>query len=249
MLVKKIIKVVLLLLGAVYILLQGLAKEVEGAILSAIILMLLTWLYASWTKHRSKFFLSFLVTFTIAQVLNAISWYTPEVPLDKTDYFYYVINMLYIVAYALLILKTIKQLNLKTIFSELTIPIVVLVVLDVFCVTLISGTTEGSFSYYQYVLEYAYNAFVMALLSFALIDYMYRNNSKSMLFLIGTIFIAFSEIIQLAYFYILTDDSLGFVYSFFLVVAFFFLYLQSQHKVTDPIPAYVDEPIEVENLQ
>ncbi|WP_178988082.1 hypothetical protein [Winogradskyella schleiferi] len=245
MLVNKILKVVLLLLGVVYILLQGFALEVEGAALSALMLVMLTWLYIGWTKHKSKLFLLFLITFSLAQILSYIAWFVPEIEEGQIDYLYYAANILYIISYAVLIFKMLKQLNLKTVFSELTIPIIVLIVLDVFCVSLISNTTEGKFSYYQYGLEYTYNAVIMTLLSLALINYMYRNNNKSMLFLIGAIFMVFSEIIQLAYFYILPDDSLGFVYSILLVVAFVFFYMQSQHKVTDPVEAYSDEPLEV----
>jgi hypothetical protein len=49
-----------------------------------------------------------------------------------------------------------------------------------------------------------------------------------MLFLIGTIFIVFSEIIQLAYFYVLESNDLSATYATFLVMAFLFFYLQSQ---------------------
>ncbi|WP_179007751.1 hypothetical protein [Winogradskyella forsetii] len=245
MLVSKILKVVLLLLGIVYVVLQGLALEVEGAVLSAVLLVLLTWLYISWTKHKSKLFFLFLITFSLGQIVSAIAWFMPDIKEGQIDYLYYAANILYIISYAVLIFKMLKQLNLKAVFSELTIPIIVLVVLDVFCVSLISNTTENMFSYYQYALEYTYNAVIMTLLSLALIDYMYRNNNKSMLFLIGSIFMVFSEIIQLAYFYVLSDDSLGFVYSILLVVAFVFFYMQSQYKVTDPVEPYADEPLEV----
>jgi len=246
MLIKKIIKVVLLLLGGIYVLLQGFALEVEGDTVGAISFILLTWLYVGWTKHKSKLFLLFLVVFTMAQILGYIAWYGPELKEGQTDYLYYISNILSIASYGLLIIKMLLQLNLKTVFSELAIPVIVLVVLDVFCVSLISSTTESSFNYYEYALEFTYNSVIMALLSMALINYMYRNNNKSMLFLIGSIFIVFSEIMQLAYFYILSDDnSLGYVYSFFLVVAFVFYYMQSQHIVTDPTPAYSDDCIEV----
>ena len=61
-----------------------------------------------------------------------------------------------------------------------------------------------------------------------------------MLFLLGSICVVFSEIIQLAYYYILNDKNLGFIYSFFLVVAFIFFYLQSQINHTGPQPSYLD---------
>ncbi len=240
MLVKKILKVMLLLLALFFILFQTLSFEIEGALLGAILLVLLTFLYVGWTEHVSKLFLLFLVFFTIGQVVSVVSWYIPEVGLDKVDGVYFGINVLYIIAYLFLIIKIISNMNLRKVFSKLTFPIIILVILDIFCVTLISNTTEYVFNVYEYTLEFTYNGIVMALLSFALINYMYRNTSKSMLFLIGSIFIVFSEIIQLVYYYILKDENLGFVYSLFFVVAFIFFYIQSQHKLSDPLDEYTD---------
>ena len=94
MLVNKIFKVVLLLLGGVYILLQGFAKEVEAAVLSAILFLLLTWFYSNKSAYRSKLFSSFLVVFTIAQVLSAIAWLTPKVLENEIDYLYYITNII-----------------------------------------------------------------------------------------------------------------------------------------------------------
>jgi len=246
MLVNKIIKIVLLLLSGVYIILQGLALEYEGTAVGALLLILLTWLYIGSVECKSKMFFWFLVTFTASQVLCYFALYAPEIENEDIDYYYYVANILYVLAYVFLIIKIFIKLDFKKVFSELTVPIIILVVLDVFCVSIIMDTTESVLSSYEYVLEYIYNAVIMILLSFALINYMYRNNNKSMLFLIGSIFIFFSEIIQLAYFYILEDDNkLGFVYSSFLVVAFVFFYLQSRIKVTEPLAAYSDDSLEV----
>lgn len=242
----KIIKVVLLLLSGLYIVLQAIDLEVEATILGAVILIMLMVLYVGWTPHKSRLFFLFLLSFTIAQVISYfyISGLTPRVFEGEIDFIYYSGNLFYMLSYIFLIIKMIRQLNFRKVFKELAIPILILVILDVFCVTLITKTTEGVFSNYEYALEYAYNALVMILLSLALVNYMYRNNNKSVLFLIGTIFIFFSEIIQLAYFYVLSDNTLRFVYSFFLVVAFSFFYVQSQYPVTEPIPVYTDEPLE-----
>jgi len=245
MLVHRILKIIILLLGSVYILLQSLALEVEGDAVGALAFVLLTYLYLGWTEDKSKLFSSFLLLFTSAHIISFIIWFMPMVEDGEPDYLYYVANILCILSYTLLIIKMFIHFNLKAVLSQLTVPIVILVILDVFCVTLISSTTEGAFSYYEYILEYFYNAVIMMLLSIALINYMYRNNNKSMLFLIGAIFMVFSEIIQLAYFYILDINILGFVYSTFLVVAFSFFYIQSQHPVTDPVPEYSDEDLDV----
>ncbi|MBU2930053.1 hypothetical protein [Winogradskyella psychrotolerans] len=247
MLVNKILKVVLVLLGISYVLLQGFALQIEGDAVSAVAFVLLIWLYMGWTKRKSKLFILFLVVFAVAQVLGFLACFRTPVPEGQIDYLYFLTNILSIVSYTVLIVKLFIQLNFKKVLSQLTVPIIILVILDIFCVTLISSTTKSSFTYYEYALEFTYNAVVMILLSFALINYMYRNNYKSMLFLLGSIFIVFSEIIQLAYYYILidgTNSNLGYIYSFFLVVAFIFYYLQSQHAVSEPIPAYTDDPID-----
>jgi len=244
MLVNKILKVVLLLLAGAYIVLQGFAVEVKGAALSAISLGLLTFLYYKWTKDKSEYFFLFLVVFTLADILGLAAYYRVPILSGNIDYLYYTANILYMLSYIFLIVKILKGFNFRKVFYELSIPIIILVVLDVFCVTLVTATAEKEFTYYQYILEFTYNTVIMVLLSVALINYMYRNDKKSMLFLLGSIFIVFSEIIQLAYYYVLEDNNLSLIYSIFLVVAFLFFYLQSQTAFTGPIPEYKDDELE-----
>lgn len=242
MLINRSLKVVLLLLGGIFIMLQGLAFETEGAAVSALMLTILTLVYYKWTDSRSKLFFWFLVVYTLALVLSYSAYFVEPAERDEIDYFYYGANILYIIAYIFLIIRITSELDFKKVISQLTIPLIILLSLDVFCVVLVTDTTKAALDISQYILEFIYNAVIMALLSVALINYMYRNDNKSMLILIGSICIVFSEIIQLAYYYILEDDrSLGFIYSFFLVIAFLFFYLQSQVEFTGPIPEYVDE--------
>jgi hypothetical protein len=245
MLINKILKVVLLLLGGSFVALQGFAFEVEAAAVSSVTLILLTVLYCRWTTNKTKYFFWFLVTFTLSHALSFASYYFIDIRVGQVDYVYYIANLLYILAYVFLILKIVTILDLKVVFSELLIPIIVLIILDIFCVYIVSGTTENVLEIYEYALEFLYNTVVMALLSVSLINYMYRNDNKSMLLLLGSICIVFSEIIQLAYYYILLEDStLGFTYSFFLVMAFLFFYLQSQGEFTGPEPEYLEENLE-----
>jgi hypothetical protein len=245
MIINKILKVVLLLLGGIFIILQGFAYEVKGAAVSAFTLLLFTIFYYRLTKSITKYFFWFLVLFTIAQLLSYAAYYT-VIDYEQMDYYYYGANSLYILAYVLLIIKMLRGFDLKTVFLEFPIPLVILVALDIFCVSIVTDTTENVLSIYEYSLEFGYNTVIMSLLSVALINYMYRNDNKSMLFLIGSICIVFSEIIQLAYHYILPDDStLGSTYSFFLVMAFVFFYLQSQVEYTGPEPEFIDEQLEV----
>ncbi|NNE31368.1 MAG: hypothetical protein HKN40_03260 [Winogradskyella sp.] len=241
MLVNNIFKVVLLLLSAAFIALEGLEYQLEAAAVSSFILILLTVFYSRWTEKKSIYFIGFLVTFTIAHALSYMSWYTPVVGSGQTDYIYYLVNILYILAYVFLITRCLIELSFKEIFTQLPVPIVILVILDVFCVILVTDTAQNALNFYEYTLEFFYNTVIMTLLSVAVINYLYRNDNKSMLLLIGSICIVFSEVIQLAYYYILQDNNLGLIYSFFLVIAFLFFYLQSQLVFTGPEPAFTDE--------
>ena len=241
MITNKILKVVLLLLGGIFIVLQSFAYEVEGAAIRSLLLLLLTFLYYRWTENISNLFFWFLAVFTIAEILGFSSYYYPIIPEGEIDYYYFGANILYITAYLLLIIKVLTMLDFKKVFLEHSIPILILVVLDIFCVNIVSETTEYVFTKSEYYLEYVYNVVIMTLLSVALINYMYRNDNKSMLFLLACIFTVFSEIFQLAYYYIMEENNLGFTYSFFMVGAFLFFYLQSQLKFTGPIPEYTDE--------
>jgi hypothetical protein len=243
--VNKVIKVLFVLLGGVFIILQGGGFEVEGAAISALLLLLLSLFYSRTTERKSKFFFWFLATFTLAHAFNCLAYYLPYLQDGEVDYPYYGTNILYILSYIFLIIKILKDLDLRHVFSELSVSILILLVLDVFCVIMVTATAEDVLSFYQYSLELVYNGVIMALLSVALINYMYRNDNKSMYFLVASMCIVFSEIIQLAYFYILDESSLGYIYSFLLVVAFSFFYLQSQKEFSGPEPSYLDDQYEL----
>jgi len=244
MIINRILKVVLLLLGGCYVVLQGFALQMEAVALSTFMLFLLIILYNKSTEEKDKHFFLFLATFTMAHFINLFAYYGPEIGANAMDYYYYSSNILYIISYIFLIIRILRDLDFKVMLLQFSIPIFILVILDIFCVSIITATTEAKLTFYEYTLEYTYNAVIMALLSAALINYMYRNDNKSMLLLIGSIFIVFSEIIQLTYYYIMDSNDLGFVFSLFLVVAFLFFFLQSQIKFTGPVPEYTDEQLE-----
>ncbi len=241
MIIKRSLEALALLLGITYIVLQFFAFFDEGRAVSALLLIVLSILYGTYTKYKSRLFFGFLLLFSLALSQDYLSYKIQLLSGDGSDYSYYSTNILFMTAYLLLITKVLYRLNFKVVFFKFTMPIIVLLVLDIFCVTLVTNTSKNEFTSFDYILEFAYNAVIMLLLSVVLINYMFRNNSKSMLLLLGSICLVFSEIIQWAYFYTLEDDVLVFMYSLLYVVAFVFFYLQSQHRCTGPEPMYLEE--------
>lgn len=244
MILNRILKIILILLSICYIALLAFGNQIEGDGVSAVVLTLLTILYYRGYEKKRHFFMMFLITFTFAHILNYIAHYLPEY--EHLNYQYYSVNLLYILSYVFLILRVATTFDFRVIFRKFPIHILILVVLDILCVSIITATAESKLSTTEYLLEFSYNTVIMALLSFALVNYLFRNDNKSMLFLVASIFIVFSEIIQLAYYYIVNYDSnnLSAIYSTFLVMAFLFYYLQSQIENLESVD-YGDSTLEI----
>lgn len=226
--IQKILVTTLIILSVSFLGLQILQLETQASGLRTLLLIGLTIFYCLSIKDKSRFFYLFLLAFTIAEILNFISLFMPVVFENGTDYFYYLTNTLYILSYLFLITKVLGDINLKEVIRKFPIHIIVLFILDIFCVVIVTDTTKGLLTNAEYTLEFLYNTVIMLLLTVTLINYVYREDKKSMNLLIGSIFIVFSEVIQLAYFYISAINILNVICSFFLVMAFVFFYLQSR---------------------
>lgn len=189
--------------------------------------ILLTVLYVHQLKTKPGYFFKFLVTFAIADIIGLMYWIVKDSPEYTVDYVYYICNGLYILSYIFLIIKVVKSMNIRDVITKLPAHIVILVILDIFCVTIVTDTARGDLSVYQFALEFLYNAVIMTLLTFSVINYIYKVDKRAMNLLLGSIFIVFSEMIQLAYYYVLQINVLNVFCSLFMVLAFFFFYLQA----------------------
>lgn len=223
---KHILASSLVILSIVYIGLQLMKYEMYASFVRAFMVISLTILYALQINTKRDYFFKFLLTFAIADLLGLLYWFDKLKSMFDIDIIYYVCNGLYIISYLFLIIMVIKSMNLRDVITKLPAYIVILVVLDIFCVTIVTDTAKG-LSIYQYSLEFIYNAVIMSLLTLSVINYIYRVNKKAMNLLIASIFIVFSEMIQLAYYYVIEINVLNVLCSLFLVIAFLFFYLQA----------------------
>lgn len=228
MIIQKTLIGILVILAVVFLGFQVFELEVEASGIRALLLVFLTILYCYRVREKPFFFLTFLITFTIADILTYIGWLIPLVPDAQIDYMYYFVNLLYIISYSFLILEILTSINLVEMVKKYPFHIFILIILDVFSVVVVTDTTISKLSYFEYYVEFAYNSIIMILLTIALINYIHKDDKKAINLLIGSIFIFFSEVIQLAYFYILQDNLLNVLCSLFLVLAFLFFYLQSK---------------------
>ncbi|MEZ4802887.1 MAG: hypothetical protein R2797_08935 [Gelidibacter sp.] len=225
---QQILKITLLVICMLFLGFQVFNLEFQAAGSRVILVLLLTVLYYIRVRPKRLLFFLFLLFFSLAEIVNFASWFIKLDYDTTTDYFYYGANILYIVSYVLLTLRVIIDMNIQQVLSKFWIHIIILTVLDVFCVIIVSGTAEKMLSEHQYSLEVVYNSVIMILLTVAMINYISKNSHKSMNLLLGAIFIFFSEVIQMTYFYISDINILNVICSLFLVLAFLFLYLQAR---------------------
>tara|TARA_R110002073_G_scaffold335320_1_gene526988 strand:+ start:2861 stop:3604 length:744 start_codon:yes stop_codon:yes gene_type:complete len=200
-----------------------------GNLIRPFLLPLLTVLYCMTNKCKKSYFFYFLLLYAISEFLGIFS------PLAENSFLidnilFYGGNLLYITAYCCLSIGILKAMNLRKIFNRFPFHIVILLALDIYSIVLVTDTAYQSDFLYgiiDYLLELLYNTSVMLLLTVTLINYISRDSKKAMNLLLGAICIVFSEVIQVAYFYVSDINILSIVYSILLVFAFCFFYIQS----------------------
>lgn len=223
---KPILISTITILCVVFIGFQIVQMEMQAAGVRALLLLLLTALYCNKVKHKHLFFFLFFISFALAETLNFISLFIPYKK-NSFDYSYYLVNVLYILSYIFLITQVLRSMNIKEVIRKFPFYIIVLLILDVSSVLVVTNTAKNQLDTHQYSLEFIYNTVIMLLLTVALINYVHKDNKKAMNLLLGAIFIVFSEIIQLTYFYVAEMNSLNVLCSLFLVLAFLFFYRQA----------------------
>lgn len=199
-------------------------------------------LYVTQVSTKNKYFLLFLIFYGLAQLLDFLSYFILINLTSRVDYIYFIGNGLNILAYSLLILKVLKSMDIKDVVIKLPAHIVILVVLDIFCVTIVTDTAREALTIYEFSLEFLYNTVIMTLLTIVVINYIHKVNKKAMNLLLGSLFIVFSEMIQLAYFYVIEDKVILNVFcSVFLIIAFFFLFLQASMEDSEELSTYKEQ--------
>ncbi len=232
---RKILLGFIIVLAIVFVGLQIFNMQEIAGYVRPIILPLLLISYCIVKRERSSYFFYFLLFYSITEVSSIFTYFARE------SYFvdslmYYGGNTLYIMAYVFLILEIFKSMNIKRIFNRFTTYILILIALDIYSIILVTDIaikSELLYGVYDYLIEIAYNTVIMLLLTITLINYISRHTKKAMNLLLGALCIVFSEVIQVAYYYVSDQNILSIVYSSLLVLAFTFFYFQSNLSFAD----------------
>lgn len=222
-------RIITLVFALVHLCFAFVGDEVYSIGFRALALSFLVVLYILKVKKRNNWFLGFLAFYAIGDAFSFVSWFTnTEQSADLDLVYYYVGNSVYIIAYLLLIIRIALGLNFKEILKKHMFYVLLLGLLNVFCVYFISDATTEFIDSSSHLMEDTYNAIIVILMSFSVLGYLAHDDQKSIKILIGSMLIVFSEILQLAYFYVADFNVLYVICSILFTLAFLFFYLQSR---------------------
>jgi hypothetical protein len=209
-------------------------------LLDALVVPTIALTYILLVKKKNIFFLLFVICYSLSDILGVVTHYllyfnfTYEESLVYYDYDYFIGSVLYIMSYIFLLIRVLSTISMKYIFKHFKIHLLVLMLLNVYLVYVLQIIVDSNLdSDSQFYIEFAYNTVMLLLLSSALLNYFYRDNKKSLYLFIGSLFVVFSEVLDVAYIYI-DQKSLLSIFSTTLVLAAFYFYYQ-QTRFSDKL--------------
>ena len=207
-------------------------NEQESLALSvkSLIVPVITLFYFFSPLKKSKYFTCFLVSYAVSELTGLFEFLIVSDSLY--DVYYYVGNLMYLIAYGFLLYDIYRAINLREVFRNYKVHLIVLSLLNIYIIyTLINiAFPKGSIvdapvsNFYMLILEFSLNLVVLLLLTFSLIAYLYKDNKKALLLFFGSLSIVFSEVILIAYYYISEKNVLSIVSTILFTMAFLFYY-------------------------
>lgn len=191
----------------------------------ALVVPLFTILYFLNNKSRSPYFIIFLIAYSISDLISVVGYNM------YFEWEYYIGNSLYIVAYLAFSYEILTSISIKHILSYFKSHVIVLALFNLYLNYVLIRYEAEYFSSTEYIMELLYNISTLILVSVSLLNYFYRDDKKALILFLGSLSIAVSEVIQIAYYYLLDNTEsniLNVSYSLFLILGFYFYYIQSK---------------------
>lgn len=220
---SKVLIGLIVLVYILFVVFQFKGNEVVASSLSSVIFPLIAVLYCVTVKPKTLYFCLFLISYSLSELIFFITDFIPYA------YIYYIGNILSMLAYVFLLFEVCRHVCIKHIIKNFKIHIVVLTGLNVYIAYILQEAINPFLEVtVEYLLEVTYNVVMLLLLSVSLLNYLYKDDKKSLFFFLGALCIVFSEVINVAYLYVSHEDLLNFMSITLFLLAFYFLYQQSK---------------------
>lgn len=187
-----------------------------------LVVPIITLLYLLFNKNKDKRLLCFFVLFSIADIINLTDNNT------ISDWAYYICNVLYIAAYCFLIFYILKTLSFKKVFKHFLLDFTVLLLLDLYMIYVLIAIInpidfESNFIGLIHLVEFLYSLVLIIVFSMSYLNYVQKGTKKYLYLFIACVFIAFSELILVGYYYFFEDIRLNYASTILYVLGIFLL--------------------------
>lgn len=224
----KVLGVLIVVIYLLFVYMQINGDDVLANNLEALLVPLVALGYMVFEDKKTVYFSIFILSYAVSDLLDLIVDYI------NYDLYYYLGNILYMVGYFFLLLEILKSTDFSYLLKRFKIHSVVLIALSVYLIyilqTIVNPFVEFTNKYY---IEIIYNVLLVGLLSFALLNYIHKENNKALFLFLGVILIVFSEFIWVADNYIVRKNLLTIISSTLALGAFFCFYKQVQYSVEE----------------
>ncbi|MCF7568176.1 hypothetical protein L3X37_07345 [Sabulilitoribacter arenilitoris] len=218
-----------------FVVFQFKGDEVVASSFSSAVFPLIALFYWVTIKSKNLCFCLFLISYSLSELLFYAIDFIPYI------YFYYIGNTLIMLSYAFLLFEVCRYVCIKDVLKNFKIHIIVLTGLNIYMAYILQEAINPYIEMtFEYLLEITYNIVMLLLLSISLLNYLYKDDKKSLFFFFGALCIVFSEVINVAYLYVSHQSLLNFMSVSLFLIASYFLYKHSK------IELFKIEDIEVE---
>lgn len=220
---SKVLVVLIVLAYIFFTVFQFSGNDVVAESFSSIIFPLIAVLYCITVKPKTLFFYLFLICYSLSELVFFLIDYIPYI------YIYFTGNILSMLSYGFLLFEVCKSVCAIHILKNFKIHIVVLTGLNIYIAYILQEAISPFLEMtIEYLLEICYNVIMLLLLSVSLLNYLYKDDKKSLLFFFGALCIVFSEVINVAYLYVDHQNTFNFISVSLFLLAFYFLFQQSR---------------------
>ena len=196
----------------------------------ALVVPLFAVLYIVTQKKKSPYFLLFLLSYGISDLISIFGYN------QRFVWEYYIGNALYIVAYLSLSIGIMQTFPMIHILKHFKWHTVILILLNLY-VNYILVTYETPYlSDLDLGFELLYNIATLVLVSVSLLNYFYRDDQKAFVLFLGALALSVSEVIQITYYYNFDTSESGVMYtsySLLIILGFTFFFYQSKLDYED----------------
>jgi len=214
-----------ILLSVLYVGSELTGNMYAGKVLRACIIPFVIIFYVLEKRTKSKYFFVFLITFSLSFIMPLLK------DITSNNLLFILANSLCVIGYLAMIFEIgtmiFQKISVKKLLTKYPLYIIVLVVLGALLAGSIINMPRSSIVWSRILIGNIYLAAIFTLLGFSFLNYIIRYSEKALTLFVASICMVFSEVLQIANYYIFSEPKLILMVIYLILqVAGFYLFIK-----------------------